>query len=98
MQYCSGAILRHFALILGSSQSVLHLGSRPQAWGLGVDFPIRVSSIGGGSEFKDDWETPDTQVVAMDFPGRVSLIWESRRSNGRKIEGQERGIIFYGEK
>lgn len=67
-------------------------------WGLGVDFPSRVSSIGGRYQFKDDWETPDTQVIAMDFPGRVSLVWESRSSNGRQIEGQERGIIFYGEK
>lgn len=66
-------------------------------WGLGVDFPIRVSSIGGRYEFKDDWETPDTQIIAMNYPGRISLIWESRSSNGRKIEGQERGIIFYGE-
>ena len=66
-------------------------------WGLGVDYPIRVSSAGGRYEFKDDWQTPDTQVVIMDYPGRVSLMWESRSSNGRKIEGQDRGIIFYGE-
>ncbi len=25
-------------------------------------------------------------------------MWESRSSNGRKIEGLDRGIIFYGEK
>ena len=66
-------------------------------WGLGVDYPIRVSSAGGRYEFKDDWQTPDTQVVIMDYPGRVSLMWESRSANGRKIEGQDRGIIFYGE-
>ena len=66
-------------------------------WGLGVDYPIRVSSVGGRYQFKDDWETPDTQIVTMDYPGRVSLMWESRSSNGRKIEGSDRGIIFYGE-
>jgi predicted dehydrogenase len=66
-------------------------------WGLGVDFPTRVSSIGGRYQFKDDWETPDTQIITMDYPGRISLIWESRSSNGRKIEGTDRGIIFYGE-
>jgi hypothetical protein len=33
----------------------------------------------------------------MDYPGRVLLVWESRSSNGRKIEGADRGIIFYGE-
>jgi len=66
-------------------------------WGLGVDFPIRVTSVGGRYHYKDDWETPDTQIIAMDYPGRVSLVWESRSSNGRKIEGADRGIIFYGE-
>lgn len=66
-------------------------------WGLGVDFPTRVTSVGGKYEFQDAWETPDTQIVTMDFPNHVSLIWESRSRNGRKIEGQDRGIIFYGE-
>ena len=66
-------------------------------WGLNVDFPTRVSSVGGRYQFKDDWQTPDTQIVTMDYPGRVSLMWENRSSNGRKIEGAERGIIFYGD-
>jgi len=67
-------------------------------WGLGVDFPTRVTSVGGRYQFQDDWETPDTQVITMDYPGRVSLMWECRSSNGRKIEGADRGVIFYGEK
>ncbi|WP_449438701.1 Gfo/Idh/MocA family protein [Pedobacter steynii] len=67
-------------------------------WGLGVDFPTRVSSSGGRYHFNDDWETPDTQVVTIDYPGKVTLLWENRSCNGRKVEGQERGIIFYGEK
>lgn len=67
-------------------------------WGLGVDFPDRVSSIGGRYQFQDDWETPDTQSVSIEYPGRVSILWENRSCNGRKIEGLERGIIFYGEK
>lgn len=67
-------------------------------WGLGVDYPTRVSSVGGRYQFSDDWETPDTQIVTMDYPGRVSLMWENRSSNGRKIEGLDRGVIFYGEK
>ena len=66
-------------------------------WGLKVDFPIRVSSTGGRYQYKDDWQTPDTQIVTMEFPGKVSLMWESRSSNGRKIEGADRGVIFYGE-
>jgi predicted dehydrogenase len=66
-------------------------------WGLGVDFPTHITSIGGRYHYKDDWQTQDTQVVTMEFPGRISLMWESRSSNGRSIEGQDRGIIFYGE-
>ncbi|HZE85578.1 MAG TPA: Gfo/Idh/MocA family oxidoreductase [Puia sp.] len=66
-------------------------------WGLGVDYPVRVSSVGGRYQFSDAWETPDTQIVTMDYPGRVSLMWENRSSNGRKIEGSERGVIFYGD-
>ena len=66
-------------------------------WGLGVDFPTRVTSVGGRYHYKDDWQTPDTQIVTMDYPGRISLMWESRSSNGRAIEGADRGIIFYGE-
>ncbi len=66
-------------------------------WGLGVEYPTRVTSVGGRYQFKDDWQTPDTQIITMDFPGRVSLMWENRSSNGRKIEGLDRGVIFYGE-
>lgn len=66
-------------------------------WGLGVDFPERVSSVGGKYHFDDDWETPDTQIITMDYPGKVSLMWESRSRNARKIEGKDRGVIFYGE-
>lgn len=67
-------------------------------WGLGVDFPTRVTSVGGRYHFKDDWQCPDTQIITMDYPGRVSLMWECRSSNGRSIENLDRGIIFYGEK
>ena len=66
-------------------------------WGLGVDLPTRVTSVGGRYQFQDDWQTPDTQIVTMDYPGRVSLMWENRSSNGRKIEGADRGVIFYGD-
>ncbi len=66
-------------------------------WGLNVDFPTHVSSQGGRYHFNDDWETPDTQIVTMEYPGRIIIVWECRSSNGRKIEGADRGIIFYGE-
>ncbi|OFY67651.1 MAG: dehydrogenase [Bacteroidetes bacterium RBG_13_43_22] len=66
-------------------------------WGLGVDYPTRVTSVGGRYHFKDDWETPDTQIITWDYPGRISLMWENRSCNGREVDGEGRGIIFYGE-
>ena len=67
-------------------------------WGMGVDFPIRVSSNGGRFFCKDDWETPDTQVISLDFKEGVSMTWEGRSCNGRYIEGSSVGVTFYGEK
>jgi predicted dehydrogenase len=66
-------------------------------WGLGVDFPVKVSSNGGRFHFKDDWETPDTQVINLDFKENVSMTWEGRSCNGRHIEGSSVGVEFYGE-
>ena len=66
-------------------------------WGLGVDYPIRVNSIGGIYHLDDDWQTPDTQVIGMDFEGNKSMVWEGRSRNSRPIEGSGRGVKFHGE-
>jgi len=39
-------------------------------WGLGVDFPVKVSSSGGRYAYNDDWETPDTQLISMEFENK----------------------------
>lgn len=66
-------------------------------WGLQAGFPSRVTSAGGRYAFQDDWETPDTQVITMEFPGGKALTWEGRSCNNLPIEGSGRGVIFYGE-
>ncbi len=66
-------------------------------WGLDVDYPVKVSSNGGRYRYQDDWETPDTQVINIDFQERVSMTWEGRSCNGKPIEGSGAGVIFYGE-
>lgn len=66
-------------------------------WGLNVDYPVKVSSNGGRFHFSDDWETPDTQVINLDFKEKVSMTWEGRSCNGRTIEGSSVGVEFYGE-
>jgi len=67
-------------------------------WGLEVDYPVKVSSNGGRYRYQDDWETPDTQVINIDFKEGVSMSWEGRSCNGKPIEGSGAGVIFYGEK
>ena len=66
-------------------------------WGLEVDFPVKVSSNGGRFRYKDDWETPDTQVISLDFEEGISMTWEGRSCNGKYIEGSSVGVEFYGE-
>lgn len=67
-------------------------------WGLGVEYPTRVASTGGRYHFNDDQETPDTQVISMDFPNGTGMVWEGRSCNGYPTEGKAVGVIFYGDK
>ncbi|MCG8308330.1 MAG: Gfo/Idh/MocA family oxidoreductase, partial [Cytophagales bacterium] len=67
-------------------------------WGMDVDFPVRASSSGGRYRYKDDWETPDTQVINLDFEEGVSMSWEGRSCNGKNIEDSAVGVMFYGER
>lgn len=66
-------------------------------WGLGVEYPVRVTSAGGRYRYQDDWQTPDTQVINVEFNNNTSLTWEGRSCNGRTIEGNSAGVMFYGE-
>lgn len=65
-------------------------------WALGVDLPIRVTSNGGRYAYQDDWETPDTQMINMDFDGGKSISWEGRSCSKFPIEKLERGTLVYG--
>lgn len=66
-------------------------------WGLGVNFPTKVSSEGSRFAFKDDWETPDTQIINLQFGDKCLVTWEGRSCNSRYSEERDRGVIFYGE-
>ncbi|BBE20210.1 myo-inositol 2-dehydrogenase [Aquipluma nitroreducens] len=66
-------------------------------WGLDVDFPTKVSSAGGRYRYKDDWETPDTQIINFEFGYNIAMTWEGRSCNGKTIEGSTVGALFYGE-
>ncbi len=66
-------------------------------WGLDVDYPVHVTSSGGRYRYKDDWETPDTQVISLQFANNSLISWEGRSCNGRTVEGNSVGVMFYGE-
>ena len=51
-------------------------------WGLGVEYPTQVTSSGGRYRYKDDWETPDTQVINLEFANNTFMSWEGRSCNG----------------
>jgi predicted dehydrogenase len=64
-------------------------------WGLGVDFPVRVSFNGGRYHFQDDQETPDTGTAAFDF-GAQGALWDDSSCNPRNQEDLPL-VAFYGE-
>lgn len=67
-------------------------------WGMDLDYPTKVSSVGGRYSYKDDWQTPDTQVISFDFNNEKSMIWEGRSCNNKYIEDYSVGCVFYGTK
>lgn len=66
-------------------------------WGMHLDLPVKVDSMGGRYYGNDDWETPDTQIINLEFNGNKSMTWEGRSCNPRTIEGNSVGCMFYGE-
>ncbi|TDW97608.1 Gfo/Idh/MocA family protein [Dinghuibacter silviterrae] len=67
-------------------------------WFLGVDYPTKVTSGGGRYAYKDDWQTPDTQVATFEFGDNKAITWEGRSCNNYGVEGSSRGFIIYGDK
>jgi len=66
-------------------------------WGLDVGYPVKISSNGGRYRYKDDWETPDTQVISIDFKEGVSMSWQGLSCNVIKTMGSGAGAMIYGE-
>ena len=66
-------------------------------WGLGVDYPTLVSSVGGRFRYDDDWQTPDSQLISFQFGDEAACSWEGRSCNGTPSEGNGLGVAFYGD-
>ena len=64
-------------------------------WGLGVDYPVKVTSAGGRYRFADDQETPDTHSVAYEFEGGQMATWEGLSCNKHRVSSGF--VAFFGE-
>jgi predicted dehydrogenase len=65
-------------------------------WGLGVDFPTRVSSTGGRYRFDDDQQSPDVNTVTYDFANKTSIVWTGLSCN-RTPAGSTPDVLFQGD-
>jgi predicted dehydrogenase len=66
-------------------------------WGLGAEYPTRVTCGGGRYHYHDDQETPDTYVTTFDF-GEKGATWDGHSCDPHGFEEKQTGVIFYGEK
>lgn len=67
-------------------------------WGMQLKHPTKVTSSGGIYTLKDDRETPDTQIITLEYGDKGTIVWEGLSANGRRTEGDSVGVMFYGEK
>jgi len=67
-------------------------------WGMNVDYPTKVFSSGSRYYYQDDWETPDTQIVTIEFGNKLSVLTEIYCVNAKKIEDTAVGVLFCGNK
>lgn len=66
-------------------------------WGLGVDYPVRVTSAGGRYRFDDDQETPDTHTVGFEFADKKLITWEGLSCN-QGPSAAAFDMVFFGDK
>ncbi len=73
-------------------------------WGLGVDIPDTVATIGGHFMFEDDQETPNTMVSNMKYEKENKMIsfevrhWITNDELGSGGSGNVVGNLFFGSK
>ncbi|HMC64671.1 MAG TPA: Gfo/Idh/MocA family oxidoreductase [Gemmataceae bacterium] len=66
-------------------------------WVLGLEAPARIACGGGKYFYDDDQQTPDTQIASFDFE-HTCVTWEHRIWSKTGIDGQDWGVMLYGEK
>ena len=63
---------------------------------LGVNYPTKVSGMGGKFFFDDDQQTPDTMSVTFEYDNGMFLNWDLRIWAPYGIAGLENGVAVYG--
>jgi predicted dehydrogenase len=67
-------------------------------WGLKRGLPSRIHSTGGRFGYKDQGQTPNTQVTTCEYADGAQLVVEIRGRYTNAEEGMKSGVIFYGSK
>ncbi|HEX3868855.1 MAG TPA: Gfo/Idh/MocA family oxidoreductase [Pirellulales bacterium] len=66
-------------------------------WGLGVDYPTRVTMPGGRYRYDDSQETPDTSIATFEC-GDKMIVWEQRSWYRKSDIDPSYEVAFFGEK
>ncbi len=67
-------------------------------WGLQKGLPSKVYSTGGRLGYKDQAQTPNTQIATYDYPDGTMLVCETRGLYTNAEGGVKWGVHFYGSK
>jgi len=66
------------------------------AWGLDVGLPVQISSTGGRYGYRDQGETPNTQIATFKYADGRMLVFEVRGRATNDEGGARVGNLFYG--
>jgi predicted dehydrogenase len=64
-------------------------------WALDVDFPKKVTALGGRYHFKDDWQFYDTLLTSFAYDDKM-IDWEGKCCQGMKFYNRDRGSAIMG--
>src|ERR1019366_7240956 len=67
-------------------------------WGLKKELPSRIYSTGGRFGYKDQGQTPNTQIVTYTYDDGTEAVMEIRGRYSNAEDGMNNGVIFYGSK
>lgn len=67
-------------------------------WGLNKGLPTKIFSTGGRFGYKDQAQTPNTQISTFEYPDGTQLVCETRGLYTNDEGGVAWGVHFYGSK